>query len=214
GHRARLAAERANPLSFDRLTLATFANTALTMVGLFAVVPNISTFLQHNIGYPRERLDVLYFAGGLASVLATRLIGTLVDRLGATRVLVAGTAVFVSSIYFGFVRPVSADHVIWVFPLLMLSASLRGVPMNTLATRVPKREERARFMSAQTAVQHFSSAAGALSVPLVLRDGPGGRLEGMATVSLAAMGLALLVPLLASFIERGIRAREREGAAP
>jgi predicted MFS family arabinose efflux permease len=171
-------------------------------------VPNISTFLQHNVGYPRERLDLLYLIAGLATVLVTRLIGTVVDRFGATRVIIAGTFVFVSALYFGFVRPLSAEHVIWVFPLLMLSASLRGVPLNTLASRVPRAAERARFMSAQSAVQHLASAIGAFAASMALADGAGGRLVGMEAVALTAMGIALFVPWVSSFVENGVRQRE------
>jgi predicted MFS family arabinose efflux permease len=178
------------------------------MLGVFAVVPNISTFLQNNLGYPREGLDILYFVGGLASVLATRPIGSLVDRFGATRVVVLGTLVFSASLVLGFVRPVTAEQVIFVFPLLMLSASLRGVPLQTLATRVPEPAERARFMSAQSAVQHLAAAAGAFAASLALTDGANGSLEGMPGVALAAIGLALFVPFVSLFVEKGVRRRE------
>ena len=213
GHRARLRDTPAAPLALDGLALAALTNTAFTMVGVFAIVPNISTFLQHNLGYPRERLDVLYLVGGLATVLASRGIGILVDRVGATRVITLGTLVFVTALYFGFVRPVAVEHVIWVFPLLFLSASLRGVPLNTLATRVPAPAERARFMSAQSAVQHLASTAGAFGAALVLADMPDGRLVGMDHVAIAAIGVALLVPLVTNGVERGVRRRERAGAA-
>jgi predicted MFS family arabinose efflux permease len=208
GHRARGRQQGVSPPAFDGLALASFANTALTMVGVFAVVPNISTFLQNNLGYPRAELDVLYFLGGFATVLATRAIGSMVDRLGATRVIIVGTLVFSTALFFGFVRPVSVDHVIWVFPLLMLSASLRGVPLNTLATRVPRLTERARFMSAQSAVQHLASAAGAFAASLALSDHADGRLVGMEGVALAAIGVALFVPVVSSYVERGVRRRE------
>jgi predicted MFS family arabinose efflux permease len=212
-HRARPAERRAQPLKLDGLMLAALGNTALTMVGVFAIVPNASTFLQHNIGYPRERLDLLYLVGGLTTVLATRSIGALVDRAGATRVIALGTAVFASALWFGFIDPVSADHVIWVFPLLMLSASLRGVPLNTLATRVPGPAERARFMSAQSSVQHLASTLGAIAAAAVLVDGPGGRLENMEIVAIAAIAVALFVPLVSSFVERGVKQREATRAA-
>jgi predicted MFS family arabinose efflux permease len=213
GHRARAGERRPAPLKFDRLMVATLVNTTLTMVGVFAVVPNISTFLQNNLGYPREKLDLLYFVGGFATVLATRSIGTLVDRVGATRVIVAGTVVFITALWFGFVDPVTSDHVIWVFPLLMLSASLRGVPLNTLATRVPAPTERARFMSAQSSVQHLASTAGAVAAAAVLVDAPGGRLDNMEVVAIAAMAVALLVPFVSSYVERGVRAKEAARAA-
>ena len=196
-------------LRLDSLSRTTLANTALVMLGVFAVVPNISTFLQLNVGYPRERLDVLYLVGGLASFFANRAVGVLVDRFGATPLIVLGTGIFGTAVYFGFVDPVSSSHVIFVFPLLMLSATVRGVPINTLASRVPPPSERARFMSALTSVQHLSSAAGALGASLMLGAERNGALTGMERVSVAAIGLALFVPLVSSSIERRILARER-----
>jgi predicted MFS family arabinose efflux permease len=199
---------------FDRLSVLTLLNTALVMGSVFAIVPNISAFLQHNLGYPRERLGVLYLVGGIASFLATRLIGGLVDRFGATKLVAFGTVAYGSALYFGFVRPLPTEHVIYVFTLLMLSASLRGVPLNTLATRVPHRSQRARFMSAQSAVQHLSSSAGALSTSLLLDAEPSGKLVGMAAVSIAAIGFALFVPILSLFIERAVKRREEARATP
>jgi predicted MFS family arabinose efflux permease len=184
------------------------------MLGVFAIVPNISTFLQNNLGYPRERLDVIYLIGGLASFVANRPVGMLVDRFGATRLVLAGTVIFAVAVHLGYVRPVSADHVIYVFPLLMLSATVRGVPINTLASRVPAPAERARFMSALNATQHVASAVGALGASLLLDSDAQGRLFGMATVAILAIGISLVVPAITWFIERRIIARDVPRAAP
>jgi len=196
-------------LKIDTLVRATLLNTVCVMVGVFAIVPNISTFLQLNVGYPRARLDAIYLVGGLASFFANRVVGSLVDRFGATKLVVVGTGIFASVLYFGFIDPVSAPHVIYVFPLLMLSATVRGVPINTLASRVPAPAERARFMSALNATQHLSSSAGALAASLMLDADASGRLVGMATVAIAAIAISLVVPVITWFIERRVVARER-----
>jgi predicted MFS family arabinose efflux permease len=202
---------RARPRLLDPLTRLSLGNNALLMLGVFAIVPNISAFLQHNLGYPRERLGLLYLAGGAASFVASHLIGKLVDRLGATRIIVAGTLIFATAIWFGFVDPVSSAHVIYVFVLLMMSASVRGVPLHTLASRVPRPELRARFMSAQSTVQHVASAIGAAGATLLLGADAAGRLLGMQYVALAAIAISLLVPWLSFHVERGVLARERAG---
>lgn len=200
-------------LRFDGLTRATLLNTACVMLGVFAVVPNISAFLQKNIGYPRDRLDALYFVGGVASFFSNRLVGVLVDRFGATRMVAAGTAVFMLTLYFGFLHPLEVEHVLFLFPLLMLSGTLRGVPMNTLASRVPAPDVRARFMSAQNAVQHIASAFGALGASVVLTADETGRLYGMHHVALFALVISVVVPLISAYVERGVRERERLTAA-
>jgi predicted MFS family arabinose efflux permease len=200
----------AGPIPFDALTRTTLANTACTMIGVFAVVPNISAFLQHNLGMPRDQLGPLYFAGGVVSLIANRAVGGLVDRFGATPMVAAGTLTFAASIYLGFLDPVSVGHLVWVFCLMMVSGTIRGVPMQTLATRVPPPSQRARFMSAQNAVQHLSSAAGAFLASLLLTADPSGRLHGMTYVGLAAIAISLVVPVLSGVVERGVRRREAE----
>ena len=209
GHlRAERAGSAGDRLRLDSLGWATLLNTACVMLGVFSVVPNIAAFLQLNIGYPREKLDLIYLAGGLLSFFANRLVGALVDRFGATRLVLAGTAVFAFAIHFGFIDAVGPGGVIYVFPLLMLSATVRGVPLNTLASRVPAPAERARFMSAVNAVQHLASAAGALIASLMLDADASGRLYGMQGVAVFSIAVSLLVPLVSSFVERRILARE------
>jgi len=200
------------PKLFDSVTAVAFANTALIMCGVFAVVPNISTFVQHNMGYPRDRIGLLYLVGGIASFVAMRLVGIMVDRFGATSMVVLGTVLHVVALLTAFIHPLSWMPVLLIFTIYMLSGSTRMVPMQALASRVPRPEQRARFMSAQSAIQHAASAAGAMLASLVLVAAPDGKLEGMAQVAWGALVVACLVPIGASILER--RVRQRESATP
>ena len=83
--------------------------------------------------------------------------------------------------------------------------------MQTLGTRVPRPEERARFMSAQTAVQHMAAAVGAIVGAQMLTEGPGGVLLGMRVVGGWSVALAMLMPLLVWNAERRLR---RAAATP
>jgi predicted MFS family arabinose efflux permease len=211
GHVERVLRERHEPRPplFDSLTLLSLGNTAIVALGVFAIVPNISAFLQHNLGYPRERLGLLYLVGGVASFAATRVVGPLVDRFGATRLLSAGTAVFMTATFFGFVHPLHQVPVLAVFVLFMLSATLRGVPLQALASRVPRPQQRARFMSAQSATQHLASAVGAIVASALLSADASGRLLGMEHVALGSLVLAMAVPFVSFLVETRVRARER-----
>lgn len=193
---------------FDSMTGLALTNTALSMVSLFAIVPNISAFVQHNLGYPRDRIGVLYLIGGAASFVVVRLVGTMVDRFGVTPMVVAGTAFYGFALLAGFVHPVAWLPVMLVFVVLMLASNFRTVPMQALASRVPRPEQRARFMSAQSAVQHASSATGAMLASLVLIAAPDGKLIHMDHVALAALALALITPFTVRALERLVRARE------
>jgi predicted MFS family arabinose efflux permease len=192
----------------DSVTALSLLNTALIMSGVFAVVPNISTFVQHNMGYPREKIGLLYLVGGVASFVAMRLVGMLVDRFGATPMIVLGTLFHVVALLAAFITPLPWLPVLFIFTVYMLSGSVRMVPMQALASRVPRPEQRARFMSAQSAVQHAASALGATLASVVLVAAPDGSLLGMSQVAWGALVVACLVPIGASILERRVRARE------
>ncbi len=197
---------------FDRMTGVALMNSALIMFGVFAVVPNISAFLQHNLGYPRDQMGMLYLVGGVASFVCMRLVGIFVDRFGALPMVILGTLFQVFALYFGFIRPALGVPILLVFTVYMLSGSVRMVPMQALATRVPRPEQRARFMSAQSAVQHLASALGAIGASALLSTAPGGKLLGMESVALAALGVACLVPVGAAILERWLNQRPMAAA--
>lgn len=193
---------------FDSMTGLALANTGLTMFGLFAVVPNISTFVQHNLGFPRERIGGLYLIGGVASFIVVRLVGAMVDRFGVTPMVAAGTAIYGFALLVGFIHPVAWLPVTLVFVLFMVSSNFRMVPMQTLASRVPRPEQRARFMSAQSAIQHAASATGAMLASIFLIAAPDGKLIHMDHVAIAALFLALIIPFTVQALERRVRIRE------
>lgn len=207
GHLERRATAPRGPL-LDGLTGLSLTNTALAMVGLFAVVPNLSAFVQHNLGFPREGIGGLYLLGGAASFVVIRVVGSLVDRFGVTPLVLAGTALYGFALMAGFVHPVPWLPVTLVFVVFMLSSNFRMVPMQSLSSRVPRPEQRARFMSAQSAVQHAASALGAMLSSWWLIALPDGKLARMDHVALAALLLALVLPLTVRLLEKRVKARE------
>ena len=72
-------------------------------------------------------------------------------------------------------------------------------------------DERARFMSAQTAVQHLAAAVGSVVGAKMLTEGPGGVLLGMTVVGWWSVALASLMPVLVWNVERRLR---RAAATP
>ncbi len=181
------------------------ACTALSMVSMFSVVPNISAYLQFNLGYPRERLGLLYLAGGTVSFMTMRIAGTLSDRVGPAFTATIGSALFITVLYLTFL---AAGHppVIALFVGFMVTNSFRMIPMQALSSRVPRGSERARFMSAQSAVQHLSSAAGAMLSTSLLHNQPNGALVGMEGVAWLAISLTALLPLLVHRLEARVKA--------
>jgi predicted MFS family arabinose efflux permease len=192
--------------------LMSLAATAAVMVGNFVLIPNLAAYWQFNFGYPRERLGLLYLVGGLLSFVTMPLAGRLCDRFGATGLATAGTLIYVAILFPSFIYPAYWIPVLLLFCAVMGSASFRMIPMQALGTRVPGADERARFMSTQSAVQHMAAAVGSVLGAQMLSELPTGALVGMDLVGWLAVALALLLPPLVWGVE--VRVRRRERAEP
>jgi predicted MFS family arabinose efflux permease len=185
--------------------LATFA----AMMGNFALIPNLSAYWQYNLGYPREHLGLLYLVGGAVTFCTMPMSGLLVDRVGPTRVALFGTVLFVLTLLVGFIYPIGWLSVMFVFVAFMATGTFRIIPMQTLSSRVPAPNERARFMSSQSATQHTAAAVGAMLASGMLSELPGGKLQGMDHVAWLTLGLAVLLPGLLYLVEVRVKHKER-----
>jgi predicted MFS family arabinose efflux permease len=208
--RGHITTEQRTGPSFLRRPEAVLTLIAMgTVMGShFAIVPNIAAYLQQNGGYPRDRMGLLYLVGGSVSFVSMRLVGRLVDRLGAAATAGIGTLLFLPNVAFGFGWTTPLVPAMVTFVGFMVVTSFRGVALHALASKVPAPRERARYMSAQSATQHLSMAIGAFfsASLLVERDGI---LLGMPQLVTFSIALALPLPLLMALVERRVKRAER-----
>jgi predicted MFS family arabinose efflux permease len=211
--RGHLEAVRGEPpATFARLAgrsevLLSWTMTAVVMAAGFIIIPNLSTHVQYNLGFPRENLELLYLVGGAASFLTLRLGGWLVDRFGSFVTATAAAVLMEMALFVGFVRYVPHVPVLLLFPFFMVTLALRNVAYNTLTSKVPTSPERARFMSIQSAVQHLASAAGAFASVQMLSAREDGTVAGMDRSAMVSMALTAILPLLMRNVERRVRRR-------
>lgn len=197
----------------DTTVLLSLSATAVTMGGGFAVIANLSGFLQYNLAYPRNRLEILYMAGGLSAFFTMRIAGFFVDRKGSLPVVIAGTLFIVGVLALGFTFDRPLIPVVAIFMAFMVGNSTRLVALNALTTRVPSGPERGRFMSAQSAVQHMSTALGSGLSTAVLTERPDHSLAGMPKLAWGAIAVSVLLPLLVAAVARRVRARDAGAAS-
>lgn len=182
--------------------------TACVTSGVFLLVPNLSAYVQFNLGYPREKLGTLYLVGGMLGFVANGVIGRMVDRLGAVPVITLGTALHLAVLWAGIIQPAASLPVMLFFVGFMLSGSFRMLPMSALSSRVPPPAERAGFLSMQSVVQHLASAVGAVTSSRLLIAEASGRLQRFPVVATMAAALAAVIPLLLWRMDLRLRARD------
>jgi predicted MFS family arabinose efflux permease len=164
----------------------------LSQFSAFLLVPHFSAYYLLNLGFPRERLALLYLAGGVTALLAVQLLGRVVDRVGAH------TAVACASLAMGLgLLPFFADAgalAIGAFVLFMAGNAGRNISIGAALSQVPGVHERAGFMALQSSVQDLAIAAAALTSGLLLAEGGDGRLTGMGTLAACALAVGCGVP--------------------
>jgi len=194
--------------------LLSYAMTTLLNAAGFVIIPNISGYVQFNLGYPRAELETIYFVGGLVSFVTLRMAGKAVDKQGSFRVGTVGVVLFMATLYLAFIQLPASVPLVAVFALFFLSNGVRNVAYSTLTSKVPEPAIRARFMSFQSAVQHLGAAGGAFLSAQMLTDLPGGQLGGMGNVVALSMAFSLTLPVMFFLVERRLRAREQAAGTP
>ena len=162
----------------------------------FLVVPQYSAWLLLNLGFPRDRLGLLYTAGGVGALLAVRGLGALADRIGAARAALIGSGGFVAGLaVFG---AQGAGWPAWAvlppFVALMAGNAARNVCLGAATSHVPSPRERAGFMSLQGLAQDAGMGLAAGAGCLLLGEDAAGRLTGALPLAALAGTIALLLP--------------------
>jgi predicted MFS family arabinose efflux permease len=181
--------------------------SAIALMASFVLIPNFPAFMQFNLGYPGERLGLLYLIGGASSLLTTRIFGPLVDRYGSSRVATGATVILTVITWAGFVALFPSLPVLAISTSFFIAMSMRGVAYNTLTSQVPLPHERARFQSVQSAIGHGAMAIAAFLSSRLLDADPSGQLLHFGRVAWTSIALGLTVPFLMLSVERRVRAR-------
>lgn len=164
---------------------------AASQFSAFLVIPHFSAYFLLNLGFPRERLGLLYCAGGLVALLTVQLLGRLADRAGPFPA-VALASISLCAGLMPFFGP-SGWPLMLFFVLFMAGNAGRNVSLAAALSQVPAAHERAGFMSLQSMVQDLAIACAALLTSLVLGETADGRLTGMGNIALLAAAVALAV---------------------
>jgi len=168
---------------------------ALSQFSAFLVIPQFSAYLLLNLGFPRERLGMLYFAGGVTALVTVQLLGRMADRAGPLPAAAIASLAFCAGLAPFF--DLGAMPLVLPFILFMAGNAGRNVTLAALTSQVPAPHERAGFMSLQNIVQDLAITAAAVMSSLMLSETVDGRLSGMNAIALlsALMAIAVLCAL-------------------
>ncbi len=176
---------------------------ALTLAGM-CVVPYIAAFMVGNVGLDEQQIPLLYACGGACTLVSMNVIGRIADFRGKLPifVLVATLSIGVT-LTLTHLPPVRLGVAIVVMCAFMVTMSGRFVPAMAMVTSAGEAKLRGGFMSLNSAVQQFASAASTFFSGFLVTTLPGGRIEGYGLIGWVSGGLALAAILLAFRLRPG-----------
>lgn len=177
--------------------LLAYVITCVALFGNFLIVPNLSAYLQFNLHYPREHLGTLYMVGGLLSFFGMQLTGRLIDRWGCIALSWTSAVMMSFTLVFGFIMMMTNIPVIVLFTFFMFASTMRAVLVTSTISHLPAPQERAGFMSLNSAIQHGAMAIASMLSSALLQVEPNtGSLIGVPTLAELTLISVWILPIL------------------
>jgi predicted MFS family arabinose efflux permease len=164
----------------------------------FMIIPYLSPFFVTNVGRSESDLPYIYFFGGLATIVSSRLIGRMSDKYGKLVVFVLLAAASVLPILMVTNLPrVSLPVAIICLTVFMVLVSGRGVPSMAMVTAAVHPSRRGSFMSISASMQQFSAGIASFAGGLIIGKSSDGSLTGFGIVGLIATAATIMCIVLA-----------------
>lgn len=138
--------------------LWSFIFMLVMVLGTFMIVPFIAPYLEANCDLARTNLPLIYFVGGICTLIAMNFIGWLTDRFGPRPVfIIAASSALVLTVIITNLPPISLPVAILTTTAFMCAASSRVVPAQAMMLRSAQPAARGAFTSLNTAVSHLAT---------------------------------------------------------
>lgn len=178
--------------------LRAFGFVALLMMAGFTVIPYIALYVTANVGMPESFITVVYLCGGAATFFTSRLIGTLADRHGKTRLFKwLALASFIPLLITTHLVPVPWWLVLINSTAFFILVPGRMIPGMALVSAAAHPQVRGTFMSLVSSVQMFSSGLASLLAGLIISRTASGQIAHYNLVGYLAVACGLLAIWLA-----------------
>lgn len=151
--------------------------SALMMMGHFMIIPFINPFMVFNNGYSKDQTPMIYLVGGIASFIASNILGKLSDRYG--KLLVFSSCLLTSFVFIWIITHLPAIAFGWVlllFAIWFILSSGRAVAAQALISNVVSPAHRGSFMSFNSSMQQLGTAAASFVSGLIVVSGADGKL--------------------------------------
>jgi predicted MFS family arabinose efflux permease len=186
--------------------------TVLLVLGQFTVISFMTPYYINNVGLQQSDIKWIYLVGGAATVVSGFFIGRMVDKVGRFRVFtVAAILSIIPVLVITHLPQVPLYVVLAIAAFFFVLVSGRMIPANTIATTVVNPQQRAGFMSLNSAMMSLASgSSGIISGAIISQVDEHSPLMNFEYVGYLAAASTLLSLVIVRVLKR--IAKEKENA--
>lgn len=169
----------------------------------FAIIPYLSPYFVSNVGRAESDLPYIYFFGGCATIISSRMLGKLADHRG--KLLVFTSVALLSIVPIVLVTnlpPVSLPVAIVVLTLFMVLISGRMVPSMAIVTATVHPQRRGSFLSMNASVQQLAAGIASFGAGMILGKSPNGAIANFNIVGF----ISVLTTIVCVWLARNLKA--------
>jgi len=170
----------------------------LLMMGHFSIIPFIAQYMEFNVGFTKDHVILMYFIGGVASMITAPIIGRMADKYGKLRVFTVFALLSVVPIFLITNMPhVHFALALFVSAFFFIFAGGRIIPAQAIITSVVKPQQRGGFMNINSSMQQFSTGLASIAAGFIIQKKISGELINYNVVGYIGIALTLFCILLA-----------------
>lgn len=189
--------------------LQSFSLTSVLGFGIFMIIPFIAPYMVKNVGLTEDEIPLIYFVGGICTIVSARIIGRLCDKVGSFRVFRVVALLSIIPIFL--LTNLPAGIPLWlalvVTTLFTSIGSGRFIPAMTIVSAVVKPQERGTFMSLENAARQLSAGAASQAAGFIIGSTAAGALTGYHLVGYVTIVTSLIAIHIASRITKKFNLR-------
>jgi len=159
----------------------------------FSTIPFIAPYLTNNTGFLQEQLPLMYFFGGISSMIISPLVGKLSDKFGKHKIFTIFLLLSVIPVFLlTNLTRVPYYYVLVVTTLFFIVAGGRLVPAQALVTSVVPPGMRGGFMNLNASLQQLGLGLTSFMGGWIITKNPAGELEHYNIIGYISIAVSLI----------------------
>ena len=190
-------------LPFSPETLLFASSNALVQFSPMLVIPILVPLMTQQLGASQDLLPWLFFGGGIAGYLSTKVTGILTTRFSALILATGSTIVFILSLL---IPALGYRHAALFITLFLGASYSRLVSSSVVAVQYPDNKQRAGFSSLQTSIMYLMTTIAFFLSAFLLPDHDMALQDVNKLLTVCAIS-ALLFPIIVIILQKRLAKR-------